>query len=411
MPTRPPSRPQRKRVPTKRIGSDAGFTRRAGRATLKGAVAGYRKLKETASTAAAVKSLATAARNAASSRSTPAPAAAPGISFGSVTGTRTATHRPLPPRLRALAGRGGTMTGRTVPRPSISRFKHFAKSFAAAAKVWPRVLSRAASKAPKALSSSFASAAAYTSTTVIGGGVVRGSVSLTARGLRGLTAFAMPTGTLAMLAESANVTVWNSMRVRWELDASDWDKFEQQAKSLIVRITHSTELEWAERVRDEAINSIKFRRGSSRPGQPPHAHELPGIGDIRVGFDRASDSVIVGPVLHTTPVTSFAAQFGGQQPRPAPHVLEFGGDVTMKTQRFFGTTFESHGVDVVWIQGEPWLFATRRVAARPFMRPALEKHLIDGRSLAGRALASIPGISPNEARINQLTRAGVGGRV
>lgn len=96
-------------------------------------------------------------------------------------------------------------------------------------------------------------------------------------------------------------------------------------------------------IRTVARTSIRKRKGSAPPGSPPHSH----VGLLRnfilFGYDRASDSVVVGPVKLN-------------KPTEAPRVLEHGGTTTV-------TKF-SHGR----------LRKRRvRIKARPFMGPALEK--------------------------------------
>ncbi len=96
-------------------------------------------------------------------------------------------------------------------------------------------------------------------------------------------------------------------------------------------------------IRTAARTSIRKRKGSAPPGAPPHSH----VGLLRrfilFGYDRASDSVVVGPVKLN-------------KPTEAPRVLEHGGRMLIERRR--------HGKVV-----------RRRVTieARPFMGPALEK--------------------------------------
>ncbi len=95
-------------------------------------------------------------------------------------------------------------------------------------------------------------------------------------------------------------------------------------------------------VRQTARTSIRKRKGSSKPGNPPHSH----VGLLRrfilFGYDRQSDSVVVGPV--------------GFRDSSAPRVLERGGTTTV-TRRRRGKQTERRV----------------RIAARPYMKPALEK--------------------------------------
>lgn len=96
-------------------------------------------------------------------------------------------------------------------------------------------------------------------------------------------------------------------------------------------------------IRTVARTSIRKRKGSAPPGSPPHSH----VGLLRkfilFGYDRASDSVVVGPAKLN-------------KPNEAPRVLEHGGTTT--ATRFARGKRRSRRV---------------RIAARPFMGPALEK--------------------------------------
>lgn len=95
-------------------------------------------------------------------------------------------------------------------------------------------------------------------------------------------------------------------------------------------------------IRQTARTSIRKRKGTSKPGSPPHSH----VGLLRkfilFGYDRQSESVIIGPV--------------GFRKSTAPRVLEQGGTTTVMRRRR-GKRTERRV----------------RVAARPYMNPALEK--------------------------------------
>lgn len=95
-------------------------------------------------------------------------------------------------------------------------------------------------------------------------------------------------------------------------------------------------------IRTTARNSMRRCKGSAPPGQPPHVHRGTLRRLIFFGYDRASDSVVVGPV--------------GFRKSTAPNVLEFGGSTKVKTRR----------------RGR---FVTQRarVETRPYMGPALAK--------------------------------------
>lgn len=96
-------------------------------------------------------------------------------------------------------------------------------------------------------------------------------------------------------------------------------------------------------IRQRARTSIRKRQGSAPPGRPPHSHTGLLRRFILFGYDRASDSVVVGPVRLN-------------QGAEAPRVLEHGGKATIVRRR----------------RGR--LVKTRvRIAPRPYMRPALER--------------------------------------
>lgn len=96
-------------------------------------------------------------------------------------------------------------------------------------------------------------------------------------------------------------------------------------------------------IRTAARTSIRKRKGSAPPGAPPHSH----VGLLRrfilFGYDRASDSVVVGPVKL-------------DKPTEAPRVLEHGGTTTVT--EVARRRLRKHRV---------------RIKARPFMGPALKK--------------------------------------
>ena len=95
-------------------------------------------------------------------------------------------------------------------------------------------------------------------------------------------------------------------------------------------------------VRQRAKTSMRKRRGTSRPGQPPFAHEGSLRRMVLFGYDPRTKSVVVGPV--------------GFRRGKAPSVLEFGGRAKVVRRRGGKRTKQAV-----------------RIAARPYMRPALEK--------------------------------------
>lgn len=95
-------------------------------------------------------------------------------------------------------------------------------------------------------------------------------------------------------------------------------------------------------IRTAARTSIRRRRGSAPPGKPPHSHEGSLRKLILFGYDRQSDSVVVGPV--------------GFRNSEAPAALERGG------------------VTTVYRRKNGRLVSERvRIEARPYMGPALDR--------------------------------------
>ena len=91
-------------------------------------------------------------------------------------------------------------------------------------------------------------------------------------------------------------------------------------------------------VRTRSRSSIRSRKKTSAPGQPPSSH----VGTLKrlifFGYDASAKSVVVGPVL------------GGNSPE-APRVLEEGGPEKLRSGK------------------------TGHYRARPYMRPAFEAEL------------------------------------
>ena len=100
-------------------------------------------------------------------------------------------------------------------------------------------------------------------------------------------------------------------------------------------------------VRQTAKTSIRAKKGSAPPGRPPHSHTGLLRKFIFFGYDRGTDSVVVGPAKLN-------------RATEAPHVLEFGGQTTVERRRYRRGRVQK---------------VRRRVTidARPFMGPALEK--------------------------------------
>lgn len=97
-------------------------------------------------------------------------------------------------------------------------------------------------------------------------------------------------------------------------------------------------------IRTAARTSIRKRKGSAPAGSPPHSHEGSLRRLILFGYDKSSDSVVVGPV--------------GFEKSIAPSALEYGGRTTV--------TGKGRG------RREPRVV---KIAARPYMDPALKKEM------------------------------------
>jgi phage gpG-like protein len=100
-------------------------------------------------------------------------------------------------------------------------------------------------------------------------------------------------------------------------------------------------------VRTRARTSMRKRRGTSRPGQPPYAHEDSLRRMILFGYEPSREAVVVGP-----------AGFRGSA---VPSVLEFGGRTTVVRRRRSSR------------MGQRVIKTKVRIAARPYMAPALDK--------------------------------------
>jgi hypothetical protein len=103
-------------------------------------------------------------------------------------------------------------------------------------------------------------------------------------------------------------------------------------------------------VRRTAMQSIRKRKGISRPGSPPSGHgDEPLKKSIFFGFDVGRQSVVVGPIR-------LNGRFGGN----APAVLESGGMTSIFCRS--GRRGQRRQRSV-------------QVRARPFMGPALAENL------------------------------------
>jgi len=128
---------------------------------------------------------------------------------------------------------------------------------------------------------------------------------------------------------------------------------------------------WGAYIRRRARSSIRMRKRSSNPGEPPSAHttEEPNLRTILFAYDINTKSMVVGPV-RLNQVDNDASM------RPVsglvPPTLEKGGDIIISEWQ------PSPGAN--WLrrdkrfrrryQGKPTRNRRVRIAARPFMGPA-----------------------------------------
>lgn len=109
-------------------------------------------------------------------------------------------------------------------------------------------------------------------------------------------------------------------------------------------------------VRTRAKSSIRKRKKSSKPGQPPSSH----LGLLKqfifFSYDREAESVVIGPALINRSTN-------------APETLEHGGDTTIEVHRFVSGA--KYGNRVRYLTQQKPI----HVKARPFMGPALKAEL------------------------------------
>lgn len=112
-------------------------------------------------------------------------------------------------------------------------------------------------------------------------------------------------------------------------------------------------------VRRVERNSIKVKEGPSKPGNPPHAHGQDSLFRNKIFFvyDHKTKAVLIGPAL-----------INGSLRKPpgktVPEVLEFGGTV-----EFVNLKFRQQGKMRTMLRET----VARRMDARPYAQPALEK--------------------------------------
>jgi hypothetical protein len=108
-------------------------------------------------------------------------------------------------------------------------------------------------------------------------------------------------------------------------------------------------------IRTTAKHSIRTKKGSAPPGQPPHSHEGSLRRLIYFGYDPATDSVVVGPV--------------GFKRTGAPHVLEFGGKTEIQRRRRGKVVRTRVSIDQRPFMGR----AMRKVSLAPLWRDSIRE--------------------------------------
>ena len=153
-------------------------------------------------------------------------------------------------------------------------------------------------------------------------------------------------------------------------------------------------------VRRTAQCSIRSRRGTSRPGEPPHSHAGHLRKFISFWYDRSARSVVIGPEKLNKVQFDNRLQSGGVT---VPQLLEYGGTggvveeafrlpdgrlawqrrslrkagsirllATLRARLDSGHSLAGIGGGAVVPAGHH-RFRTYRMAARPYMGPAFEK--------------------------------------
>lgn len=102
-------------------------------------------------------------------------------------------------------------------------------------------------------------------------------------------------------------------------------------------------------VRTTAKQSIRTKKGYSKPGQPPHSKTGLLKRFIFFGYDKSQASVVVGPAL-----------LSGKNKGQAPSVLEYGGYTKPSNVINYRRKRKLNRV---------------KIEARPYMNPALNKEL------------------------------------
>lgn len=127
-----------------------------------------------------------------------------------------------------------------------------------------------------------------------------------------------------------------------------------------------------------AKHSIRKRKGTSAPGQPPHSHDGSLRRFIFYSYERETDSVFVGPMKIKV---GFPDGDGKPVDGTVPSVLEGGGAITVKEVFYRSRAVPGRGrwylarrfspIRPGGTKGLPTRRRVARVEARPYMMPAL----------------------------------------
>lgn len=123
-------------------------------------------------------------------------------------------------------------------------------------------------------------------------------------------------------------------------------------------------------VRTIARRSIRKSKKSSAPGQPPRSHSGELRNEIYFGYDRSTETVVVGPAR-----LNIIFFDGDRQPVSGlvPEILEYGGVIQVlevfKYQQWQRADLRSRRRNAQFQQR----FRRSHIAPRPYMRPSLAK--------------------------------------
>lgn len=110
----------------------------------------------------------------------------------------------------------------------------------------------------------------------------------------------------------------------------------------------------------------RTKKATSKPGQPPRSHgPEPNLRTIFFVYEERAHSVIVGPVKFNSG--------GGALNNNVPKTLEHGGVIGFREKRYPGGEWRPLLTTRRPRPGEQRRVRRYRIAARPFMGPALEQ--------------------------------------